>query len=177
MPENIPQWTKRPDLSDDDQRQVEFKLYITERGFSADQLRAAYYRALGDTASGGDDPSVEELSGKILEMTDSGFPINRFASLIGSKQKYEDAKISCFGFIDSLSVSDNEKWVLRSIVERRRSGSISVDIADRESVDFKVRIPDNTTTEAFALEFLEVLQGVVGSIPQGTRYGFNFTEE
>lgn len=88
MLENMPQRAKQPDLSEDNRSLSEFAQFVKERGFSADQMRVAYYRSLGvgDPESSADDPLVGELYDQMKKMERmQGFLSTVLRSL--SKQK------------------------------------------------------------------------------------------
>ena len=65
-------------LSEDDERTIGFVRFIDARGFSADQIREAYYRLCGISETGNDDPAIEEIRERMQTMTDKKFSLNRF---------------------------------------------------------------------------------------------------
>jgi len=164
-------------LSEDDERTIGFVRFIDARGFSADQIREAYYRLCGISETGNDDPAIEEIRERMQTMTDKKFSLNRFASLIGVKQEYEDAKLSCFNFINALPVSDNEKEMLHSIVERRRDGELSIVVDGRRAATVAIHIRENLPSETVALEFMDMLKRVTALAEKSGKYEFSFVEE
>lgn len=167
---------QKPDLSEDDKKQIALVSYIKERGYTADQIREAYVLAMGTDETSSEDPGVEDLRGKLRSMIDDGFPVNRIGTLVEMKWAVENAKEQCISYIDTLDVSENEKRLLSSIVERRRHGNLVVLIDNQDVASMRIRIPDDVPVEVFALEFLDKLKKIIDRIPKEKRYEFSFTE-
>ncbi len=168
--------SQKPDLSEDDKQQIELASFIKKHGYTADQIREAYVLVMGTDETPSEDPGVEELRAKLQSMIDDGFPVNRIGDLVEMKWTVENSKERCLSYIDTLDVSENEKRLLSSIVERRRSGELVVMIDNREVASMRIRIKDSASIEAVALEFQENLQKVIDRIPKEKRYEFSFTE-
>jgi hypothetical protein len=167
---------QKPELSEDDKKQEKFVSFIKERGYSADQIREAYVLAMGADETPAEDAGVEDIRRELRLMIDDGFPVNRIGTLVETKWTYENAKEQCLSYIDTLDVSENEKQMLSSIVERRRSGELVVMIDNQDVASMRIHIKDNTSIEAVAIEFQESLQKIIDRIPKEKLYEFSFTE-
>lgn len=167
---------QKPELSEDDKKQIALASHIKERGYTADQIREAYVLVMGTDEIPSEDPGVEDLRARLRSIIDDGFPVNRIGTLVEMKWTVENAKEQCISYIDTLTVSGNEKQMLSSIVERRRSGDLVVMIDDQEVAGMRIHIPDSVPIEMFALEFQGKLKEIIDRIPEGKRYEFSFTE-
>ncbi|MBP9751472.1 MAG: hypothetical protein KBD19_01250 [Candidatus Moranbacteria bacterium] len=167
---------QKPDLSEDDKKQIELTSYIKKHGYTANQIREAYVLVMGTDETPSEDPGVEDLRTKLQSMIDDGFPVNRIGELVEMKWTVENSKERCLSYIDTLDVSENEKRLLSSIVERRRSGELVVMIDNQDVASMRIHIKDNTSIEAVAIEFQEGLQKIIDRIPKEKRYEFSFTE-
>ena len=176
MTEHVPH-VPEVELSPDDKESRSLALFINEHHLSADQIREAYYRLCGVSEDESEDAGVDMLLERMQKMTDEGYPINRFVSLVEAKQETEDAKETCFSYIETLPVSTNEKSVLRSIIEDLRSGELSLFVGDREYVSITIRTEKDSSSEALALRLLEELKKAIAHVGEGKTYEFAFAPE
>lgn len=167
---------QKPDLSEDDKQQIELTSYIKKHGYAADQIREAYVLVMGTDETPSEDAGVEDLRAKLQSMIDDGFPVNRIGELVEMKWTVENSKERCLSYIGTLDVSENEKRLLSSIVERRRSGELVVMIDNQDVASMRIHIPDSAPIEAFVIEFQHNLQRIIDRIPKEKRYEFSFTE-
>lgn len=159
----------------DDFELEKFKNFLDENEYSADQIREAYIRLVGVSEEGVSSPEVEIILGRMNEMVENKFPLNRFAEIIENKQNFEDATILFSRYVDSLKISDKEKDVLRSIVEGRRSGEVNCLIEGEVFAEFKIKARD-AEKRRLAMEVTEALKQIIGRIPKNVNYEFTFSE-
>lgn len=97
---------------------------------SGDEIETAYLVAQGiyEEKVGGENPRAEvfELAKMMDESMTAGFPVNRVIDLIKDQRRFEDAPNSFYELVNNLNTSDKEKTILRSIVENKRSGNLTV---------------------------------------------------
>lgn len=111
----------------DDTETENFVKFIKENGYTADQMREAYYRLVGVSDEIEITPEVAAILSKMRGMTEksfplTNFPINRFATLVGTKEKFENMVPLYHKYVDALKISDVEKGILRSIIDNEREG-------------------------------------------------------
>ena len=85
---------------------------------------------------------VAVILGKMQGMVDRNFPLNRFASLIESKQSHENVVPVYHQYIDTLKISDNEKRVLNSIIDEDRSGEFTCLVDGKIVGEFEIHVKD-----------------------------------
>jgi hypothetical protein len=108
----------------DDRQMADFRDFINKNDYTADQMREAYYQLVGVSDKNGTAPEVNSILGRMREMVEKRFPLNRLAALVEAKQDYEDVIPTFHAYIDTLEISTNEKGVLRSIIDKERSGEV-----------------------------------------------------
>lgn len=156
---------------------LEFIAFAKEGGYSADEMREAYYRLYGVSENEQANPAnVEKILSKMKEMTDSGYPFNGFKKLIGVKETLEKALPAYREFLDTLKISDKEKEVLRSIAERKRNGDIDCFVEGNLSGSFSIGDGDGST-EMRVYTLMEEITNIVRRLPKGKKYEFAFTEK
>lgn len=161
--------------SPDDQEQEGFKDFIKENRYTADQMREAYERLVGVNDEEGPTPEVAAILGRMREMVERKFPLNRFASLIESKQNYEDAVPMYHQYIGGLRISDNEKRVLDSIIDKERNGEFTCLIDGRIAGEFEINVKDLGKAVATAI-IIQSIEKILENIPEGRKYEFTFSE-
>jgi hypothetical protein len=152
-----------------------FKRFIKEHRCTADQMREAYYRLLGISENKTEIPNVGLIYTEMQRMVDNRFPLNRFASLIESRQDFEDAVPMYHNFVEGLDISDNEKKVLRSIIDREREGEIVCLVGNQIVAEFKVHTKSLGKSIAVAV-ILKNIRNILEQIPRGKKYEFTFSE-
>ena len=108
--------------------------------FSSDELFTAYRIAIGtfpeDEKKGAQiwhtRKEVFLLAKKMLDYMEKGLAVNKITVLITTQKNLESAPDLYYKMVDAMQVTDKEKKVLRSIVERKRSGTLTV-------LDFKTK--------------------------------------
>lgn len=166
----------KADESPDDKEVRLFSKFISDNKYTADQMREAYYRLVGVEEEGEPGTEVAVILSKMREMEERNVPLNRFATLVGTKQNYEDAVPAYHDYVDTLRISDNEKRVLRSIVDRERSGEVVCMIDGETIAGFNVNVKD-FGKEIAGVKIARAIEQIIQRIPQGKQYAFNFTEE
>ncbi len=84
---------------------------------------------------------VKTLAEKMKKFINEGLALNRIVELVNQKVDYENAPKEYYAMVSSMPINDKGKKVLKSIVERKRMGSLAifeegkklceVDISDR----------------------------------------------
>lgn len=168
----------QPETSADQDEKIrkEFVEFIDANEFTSDQMCEAYYQLCGVSENKEQDPAVEKIFKKMNEMVENSFPLDKLAELIGLKQNYENAVPDYYQCIDNLNISYKEKNVLRSIVEKKRSGEIEFFVDDRIIANFKIKRTD-TSIEILAIKLKNVIQEIIKRAPQNKKFKFMFTED
>lgn len=164
---------ERPNSIFDDEG-VKFAHFLENNGYTAEEMEEAYYEMLGVGQEDKFTDRIKELSTKMNEMTDAGFPLNQVASLIHLKEKWENMIPDFMSYVDSMKVSENEKRMLKSIIDENRTGEVSVYLEGEHLIDLQV--PEVKSGEAKALQFRTFLENVIKTIPEGKKYEITFTE-
>lgn len=160
---------------DDLKAMKEFVDFIQDNAYMADSVREAYYRLCDVSEREEETPEVIAIVAKMQEMVQEGFPLNWFAKVIGKKQEIEDAVPSFHSYVDTLKISDNEKKVLVSIVEKKRSGEVSCLIDGTDVASFNIKNA-GVPKEVVATALREALEKILEKIPEGLAYEFTFSE-
>lgn len=172
---------KRPLMGDAAEKAEEQKMegqlaaFIDEKKYTADQVQEAYYQLCGVSGEGSNQ-AVEELRAEMERMTENRFPLNGFVKLIESRRSIEDAIPKYYQFVSGLKISENEKRVLRSVVDRTRPGSLEcrVDEGVIGSIDIK---KDVSSKEELANEMVMAISRILASIKPDKEYQFWFEEK
>lgn len=158
---------------------MKFQQFLVRKGCTSDQVRRAYLRLLDadDEAPKDEDDArfVDEICSRMRRMIETGFPLNRFARFIDYTFQSETAIRDFRRYVDHLAITPVEKAMLRSIVDRRRTGELSC-YADCKPVgDVQIARRDNSADMATDLEtYLRVL---ISEVPSGTKkYELTFSE-
>lgn len=150
--------------------------FCKEGDYNADEIRAAYYQVTGIAEKPIENFHLLALVEKLDGAVRNGFPLNRIKALIESKQSYEDALPAFTAYVETLALSENEKGVLLSIVERKRHGELAFLVEDTEFAKCEITFEEDTTKEVLAVQLVRTLQTVLDMIPKGTEYAIEFTE-
>lgn len=148
---------------------------IEENKYTTKEIQEAYYEVLGIGSKEGVSEKLAPLVKKLNEVTDGGMPLNQIVSLIGFTSMWENMVPEYFAFVDSMNVSNNEKSVLKSIVENDRVGEVSVFVEGENLMDLNVI--ESGSSEAKALQLHRALESIVESIPEDKKYEITFTEK
>jgi len=145
----------------DDKQNAEFKNFLIEADYSSDDVMNAYL-LLGAAEL---DDSVSEAVGlihaKMQEMSDDGYPINRFIEIANElTQALDNFKNT----VEELHLSDQEKALLNSIVSENRSGEIQVHT--NGSVSFSLEIEEFESSKKLAIELNTVLLPKLTGMPE-----------
>ena len=150
--------------------------FIKEGNYSAEQLREAYYRFCGvSQQSERDDPAIVTIVEKMKEMSDNHFPINYFAEIAGLKEHHEDLSVNFKKYIEELTISNREKRVLISIIEKKRSGNLEFFVNNEHVAVIKIDA-QGIDIDMLAYKLLQSIQKVVREIPAEATYEFSFSE-
>jgi len=76
------------------------------------------------------DDNVSILADKMTAYQDAGFPLNDLVNLIEVKEEIDSSELVFNNLIEELLLSDNDKNVLRSIVNGKRPGTLTIIDAD-----------------------------------------------
>lgn len=144
--------------------------YIEKNDISSRELEVAYQLALGVTEDDEDiapaiTKEVKTLAQLLHKHIENGFPLNEIAEMISSRTLLELSKDDFHKWLTELSITENEKKVLRSIVEERRVGTITfVDKKTGEDI-FEFKIPKGeaflSSTPVWAYNFERFLKDAI----------------
>lgn len=84
----------------------------------------------------------------------SGLPVNRITELIVSKENYELAPDLYYKMIEIMQVTDKEKKILRSIVEKRRSGKLAILDPKTKTELGEISVPSDVGSEKYPQNYL-----------------------
>jgi len=111
--------------SEDDKLEGQFVHFVEENSFNAHELREAYLLLCG-ISEGVSSERVMQLKVEMEKMTDAHYPLNRFAKMIGVLEEWESSIRIFNDFVSTLDISQKEKDMLISIVDRTRTGVLEV---------------------------------------------------
>lgn len=157
----------------DERMEKGFTQFVEEHGFTSKEISAAYNHLMGVDADS-EVPAI--LIEEMQRLERDHFPVNRFAEFSRTLNFVETAVPSFEHFVEELPVSDNEKYMLRSIVKKQRVGELEIFIAG-ELVK-KVRVRGNTgEPHELALVFGSLLKQYYDEAQQiKEKLEFQFTE-
>jgi hypothetical protein len=168
FPEDLPR-------TDDNIMMVQFVDAMSAKGYRAMELEKGYLSFMGALDKEEETAEILEIGELMRSMADRGFPINRFPEIISAKDDIEHEGELLLSLIDRLSISDKEKVMLRSIVEKRRSGTIDCYAGDRIIRSFEID-PKGKEEEDLLRELLSEIARFLRDLPEGTPYQFTFSE-
>lgn len=167
---------KNKNESINDKLEQDFKKLIEDKKISSEDIKEAYFRSLGVSESVEQNENVKFLADEMNRMIQNGFPLNRFARLIESKEFVESIVPNYFEYIDSLDITEPEKQMLHSIIEEERSGEIYVLVDGDQFAEFELNAK-GLPKQAQAVILKNTLEKVIENIPEGKKYGFQFSED
>ena len=144
--------------------------FVSSEKMSGDDLRTAYLLSLdvsADEVGYEVNPKIEELAEKIKMSFDNGLPLNNVVDIIFSREEYESSIDKYNELVNKLNLTDKEKKILVSIVEKKREGVLSILVNKSSTKIDEVEIKNATSfsNEDLALdlrEFLTRLEGFGG---------------
>lgn len=130
----------------DENRLMDIVEFARKHDITSQELMTAYEMALGvpHNETSIENPTREEvyaLAQKIDKQTKNGLPLNKIAWLIGTKTEYEQAVPNYLLAVNSMLLTDNEKRVLRSVIEKERKGVLTILDAKSERELKEIQIP------------------------------------
>jgi hypothetical protein len=153
----------------------EFTLFICERGYSADQVWRAYERLLGDTVPDEADLAVDAILAEMQRLEKAHCPVSRFASVIDTFRRMENAVPDYLYFVSRLAATDGEKAMLRSLVQQLKPGKLVVTVDGRSVCTVEVRgLADGQVT--VASEVVSALKRAKAAAEPGQLIAYTFTE-
>lgn len=169
---------KKKEQKSTDEMSLEFVNFFVEHDYTSDQIREAYYRFAGISDSMTSDAGIDDIQKKMQEMSTDGFPLNRFARFITAKKEIEmDSAPMYYGFIDKLQITENEKQVLRSIVDEERTGEIGFFIDGEANATLLIPSDHGIPKDRLIAGITAHLETFVKTVPPGQHYSFTFSEE
>lgn len=175
MSNGIESFPKDLPRTDDNIMMVEFVDAMTVKGYGATELEKGYLAFIGVLDKVEETPEILEIAEVMRSMSDRGFPINRFPEMIAAKDEVEHEGEMLLSLVDRLSISDKEKAMLRSIVEKRRSGTIDCYAGDRIVHSIEID-PKGKDEEDLLKELLDGIARFLRNLPEGVSYQFTFSE-
>jgi len=149
------------DVEDVDKSRVESLVtFVKKHNISSDELFTAYQLAMGihSIDNNGALTTREEVSNLSKMMEDfmnKGLPVNRIAELVTIKKDYEEIPETYYMMVDKiLKITENERKVLRSILERKRPGILTVYNPKTHQELEVVNIPSEVTGDDYPLNIL-----------------------
>lgn len=147
----------------------EISNYIERYNISSQQLEAAYLLAMGTPE---DDPDIspmlsEEVRAlaKIIDQhTLAGLPLNEIANQISFRRQLETTKNDFQEWLTQLEISENERKLLRSIVEKRRMGTVTFMDKQTGKDIFEFKIPElarDSSTPTWMVNFEHFLKDAI----------------
>jgi hypothetical protein len=152
---------------------------IEAQAYSKEEIQEAYFRVCGISDETKNSDRVDTLHSEMEKMTQNRFPLNRFKSLVEGLDVSRVGVESFNSFVSNLPVTEKEKLILRSIVEKRRSGILSILSRDKGTtlMACKISTPDNAEMEGFAgLLYIELKQKL-NLLPETTPISITFSED
>ena len=164
--------------SEDEKKEKQFLQYIQDNGCTAKELRQAYYVLCGVDVGGGG-VSVRKIEGEMTKMANSHFPLNRFSKVISSLEEWEDSIQMYHDFVSSMAISDNEKNMLTSIANRKRTGELECYIDGNLVARFVIEKINSEAGAAYALrhKLTEVLTEANPHNSETMKLSFLFEEK
>ncbi len=145
--------------SEDSILEEKFAKFVAAGEYTAEKIREAYYLLLGVGEEGKENSRINSVKDEMEVMVRAHYPLNRFARFIemkdelkGSVQRYEN-------FVNNIKISDNEKRLLKSIVEKSRLGSLEFHVNDEPFA--RIEISEIKSREITADAMLEKLSEVL----------------
>ncbi len=110
--------------------------FVIANKISGSDLQISYLLALGVSAEeiGGEiNQKAKELAKNIKQLFDQGLALNQVADLVTERGEYENSVFEYSELVSKMHLTDKEKKILNSIVEKERSGTLSI-MTDKHSI-------------------------------------------
>ena len=156
---------KSSDESPDDVMGKKFASFIDEGGYTADEVREAYYRLCGVVEDENSSEQVTTLLNEMERLTRAQFPLNRLILFIRGVEIWEDSVKKFEGYVSTLAISDKEKSILKSIVSESREGDLECHIDGTPVI--KMKIVENNSKEGAALALMAKLKEISNKMEKG----------
>ncbi len=157
-----------------EERLKQFSLFVKAGGYTPDQVREAYYQAMGVSDDKNEDETIKTIATEMESMIADRFPVNRFVVFIEKEQEREDAMKAYMTYVENLQLSQKEKNMLLSILKKRRNGELEFLIDGKPSVRVDLEIENAPDTD-LAIELLKIFKQCIDKVPAGEKYEFIFT--
>ncbi|MDP3957722.1 MAG: hypothetical protein Q8Q10_04445 [bacterium] len=173
---------EKPKLEDpQDAQQKKIKDFSKANRLTSDQMFAAYELALGVNEPNEEmrariPASVKELANLIAGEMANGLALNRIAALVGSKREHEGAYDKYLSVVTTLNISEKEKQILRSIVEKKRSGILTISESASGKDIAWITLPEEVSNTDFPVNDLASI--LLQKLPefQGKKISISFSE-
>jgi hypothetical protein len=176
MLEDMIERIKNNEGTPDDIKSKKFILLAQKLNAEAKHVQKAYFKLCGVEDIDSEDTISNKLYREMKEMSDNGFPINRFAEIIESRQDFEQAIPDYLKYINSLPLSEKEIQVLYSIVTKQRKGELEIFIDNENFASIKINT-DKQNKNASALVIKSGLERVLKQIPKKGKISISFSED
>ncbi len=113
--------------------------FIGEHDYTAHQVSEAYFRMMAGDEQPTDDPVIITLLTEMRRLEQEGFPASRYPKIIIDLQNVHDMVPAGLQFIAGFPVTEGEKAMLRSLIEKKRGGHLQVTIGDEPMFELTVR--------------------------------------
>ena len=137
----------------------DIRYFAVKHAVTSAELFVAYQIALG--ISPGEVETKQPIRAEVFTLAEkmdkymgSGLPVNRITELIVSKENYELAPNLYYKMVEIMQVTDKEKGVLRSVLEKRRSGKLIIVDPKTQTELAEINIPSDIGTEKYTQNYL-----------------------
>jgi len=150
--------------SADERMQNELSELVEKESYTGEEMREAYYQICKVSEVSKSNDRINLLKERMNEMLSQHFPMNRLVSTIEALDEIDNAEDKYKDFVKKLDISNNEKTVLNSIVERKRNGILECHVDDEPVAT--VEISENMSSRATALMLLYHLSDIINEISE-----------
>jgi len=169
------------EVGDVNRMELQFKKYADDGGYTSEQIQVAYMRALRSADEIAEDKTevsemVANMGERMKQMIAAGFPLNRFATMIDARERIETRVPRYYQLVDGLAITDKEKEMLKSLVERERTGMVECHVGGAVRRAFSISGSDGLP-EVRATMIGDYITRFLNEIGQGKKYEFWFQEQ
>ena len=162
-----------------DQRHIDnIVSYAKNYKLTSQELVDAYQLALGMSAST-DKPRAEvvEMASILDQAMSEGLPVNKITELIGTKGVAEQLPDKFFRMVDDMPISHAERSVLKSILDKRKPGLLSVVDSKTNQTLGEVAVPAEINNQNYPREMIAAeLMNFLLRFAQAENIGIQFEE-
>jgi hypothetical protein len=119
---------------------------------------------------------VRELAAKFTDMSKNGLPLTIIVELLEQIEEKESVVDVYHALVDTLAISDKEKAVLHSIIQNKRSGTLTIFIAETLKELEKIKIPTFPEDNYPIYQVVQNLNGILNLFSDGAKIEISFTE-